>query len=201
VHKSMGAGWCEPSENRTGGCPGGGVAVCERLNVVVGYFVSARATKITKGKVMDERKGECQGDKDKCSVKDKCPLYGLLGREGRDGKRRVRGCGDPRARGKRNRAKGDSKARRARRKLGLTGHLTRHEENWGGAFRVEIKAGAQVGPIATRFRDAKAQSDAAKAIGDIRPFLMVAMADGTSRGIVLVDLDEFSELVALITET
>jgi hypothetical protein len=80
----------------------------------------------------------------------------------------------------------------------LGGHLTRHEENWGGAFRTEIKAGAQVGPIATRFQAAKAQSDAAKALGDIRPFVMVAMPDGTSRGIILMDLDEFSELVSLL---
>ena len=105
------------------------------------------------------------------------------------------------ARGKRNRTKGDSKARRARKKLGLaaTGNAgSRHEEHWSGAFRIESKAGAQVGPIATRFHDAKAQSDAAKALGDIRPFVMVAMPDGTSRGIILMDLDEFSELVSLI---
>jgi hypothetical protein len=125
-------------------------------------------------------------------------LFGTLGREDRQGKRRIKGCGDPAARGRRNRRKGDSKARRARKKLGLGGHLTRHEENWGGAFRVEVKAGAQIGPIATRFQSAKAQSDALKAIGDIRPFAMVAMPDGTSRGIVLMDLEEFSQLVSLI---
>jgi len=81
----------------------------------------------------------------------------------------------------------------------LGGHLTRHEENWGGAFRTEIKAGLQVGPIATRFQAAKAQSDAAKALGDIRPFIMVAMPDGTTDGIVLMSLSEFSELVTLLT--
>lgn len=143
------------------------------------------------------RKGECEGNKSKCSVAG-CPKFGTLGRPGRDGHRRVKGCGDPTARGKRNRAKGDSKARRARKKLGLGGHLTRHEENWGGAFRTEIKAGAQVGPIYTRFRDAKAQSDAAKASGDIRPFVMVAMPDGTTEGIVLMTLTEFSELIELL---
>lgn len=147
---------------------------------------------------MDTRKGECDGNRDKCSNKD-CPLYGTLGKPGRDGRRRIRHCGDPAARGKRNRTKGDAKARRARKKLGLGGHLTRHEENWGGRFRTEIKAGAQVGPIYTRFRDAKAQSDAAKALGDIRPFVMVAMPDGTSDGIVLVSLDEFAEIVSLLS--
>ena len=146
----------------------------------------------------NERKGECQGNQDKCSTKG-CPLFGTLGREDRQGKRRIKGCGDPSARGRRNRAKGDSKARRARKKLGLGGHLTRHEENWGGHFRTEVKAGAQVGPIATRFNLAKAQSDAAKALGDIRPFIMVAMPDGTTDGIVLMSLSEFSELAAMLT--
>ena len=143
---------------------------------------------------MDERKGECQGDQTRCTLTDKCPIFGLLGRPGRDGQRRVRGCGDPRARGKRNRAKGDSKARRARKKLGITGVNSRHEEHWGGHFRVEIKAGAQVSPIATRFFAAEAQSFAAKAVGDIRPFVMVAMPDDTQEGIVLMRLSQFALL-------
>lgn len=149
---------------------------------------------------MDVRKGECEGNRERCTV-DGCPRFGALGRPGRDGKRRIKGCGDPVARGKRNRTKGDSKARRARKKLGLsaTGNAgTRHEEHWGGLFRVEVKAGAQVGPIATRFANAKAQSDASKSLGDIRPFLMIAMPDGTSDGIVLMTLEEFSELVSLL---
>lgn len=146
----------------------------------------------------DERKGDCQGNREKCSVAG-CPLFGTLGRPDRQGRRRVRGCGDPSARGRRNRTKGDSKARRARKKLGLGGHLTRHEENWGGYFRTEIKAGAQVGPIATRFQLAKAQSDAAKALGDIRPFIMVAMPDGTTDGIVLMSLSEFADIATLLT--
>lgn len=147
-----------------------------------------------------QRKGDCQGNKDKCSLGN-CPKFGLLGRPGRDNKRRVKGCGDPVARGKRNRTKGDSKARIARRKLGLsaTGNAgSRHEEHWAGFFRVESKAGAQVGPIATRFYDAKNQSDASKALGDIRPFAMIAMPDGKSDGIVLMTLSEFAELIVLI---
>ena len=147
------------------------------------------------------RKGECEGRKDKCTVVG-CPKFGTLGREGRDGKRRVKGCGDPVARGRRNRTKGDSKARRARKKLGLaaTGNAgTRHEEHWGGMFRVEVKAGSQVGPIATRFDAARSQSEASKALGDVRPFAMIAMPDGSSDGIVLMSLTEFAELLALIS--
>lgn len=149
---------------------------------------------------MNERKGECEGNKEKCNVPE-CPKFGLLGRPGRDGHRRVKGCGDPVARGKRNRAKGDSKARKARKKLGLvaTGHQSsRHEEDWTGRFRVEVKAGAQVQPIATRYFAARAQSAASKRLGDIRPFAMIAMPDGTSDGIVLMDLEEFAELISLL---
>jgi hypothetical protein len=150
---------------------------------------------------LDERKGECEGNRDKCTTEG-CPRYGTLGRPARDGKRRIKGCGDPVARGKRNRTKGDSKARIARKKLGLaaTGNAgTRHEEHWGGLFRVEVKAGAQVGPIFTRFLAARAQSEASKSLGDIRPFAMIAMPDGSSDGIVLMGLEEFAELLALIS--
>lgn len=148
----------------------------------------------------DERKGDCQGNRDKCNLPE-CPKFGLLGKAGRDGRRRVKGCNDPVARGKRNRTKGDNKARKARRALGLsaTGKAgTRHEEHWGGMLRVEVKAGAQVHAIATRFNHAKGQSDEAKAFGDVRPFAMIAMPDGSSDGIVLMTLKEFSELLALI---
>jgi hypothetical protein len=151
--------------------------------------------------VTQNTKDYCEGNRDKCTV-DGCPKFGTLGREARDGKRRVKGCNDPVARGKRSRTKGDSKARRARKKLGLsaTGNAgTRHEEHWGGYFRVEVKAGAQVGPIATRFNQARLQSEASKSLGDIRPFAMIAMPDGSSDGIVLMTLDEFAELVSLIS--
>lgn len=143
---------------------------------------------------MEERKGECQGDAERCTLKDKCPIFGLLLKPGRDGKRRIKGCGDPSARGKRNRAKGDSKARRARKRLGIGGANTRHEEHWGGHLRIEVKAGNQVEPIATRFNAAERQSAQGKAIGDIRPFIMVAMPDGTQDGIVLMRLSQFALL-------
>lgn len=144
--------------------------------------------------MIDERKGDCQGNRERCTLGDACPKFGALGRPARDGKRRVKGCGDPVARGKRNRAKGDSKARRARKILGIAGANTRHEELWGGAFRVEIKAGAQVSPIATRFNLARTQSEQSRSIGDPRPFIMVAMPDDQTDGIVLMKLSEFGNL-------
>lgn len=144
-----------------------------------------------------QRKGDCEGNREKCKNLQ-CPIYGLLGRPSRDGKRRIRGCGDPQARGKRNRAKGDGKARKARKVLGIGGANTRHEEHWGGNLRIEVKAGAQISPIATRFHLAEAQSKQAKAIGDHRPFVMVAMPDDEQDGIVLMRLSEFAALIQVI---
>jgi len=150
--------------------------------------------------VADERKGDCDGRRDRCTLGDACPKFGTLGRPARDGKRRVKGCGDPVARGRRNRAKGDSKARRARKMLGIAGANTRHEELWGGALRVEMKAGAQVSPIVTRYRAAEQQSDAARALGDIRPFVLVAMPDGDSDGLCVMRLSVLSDLLEIIRE-
>lgn len=158
----------------------------------------------------DERKGYCGGDREKCTTCMKIVPYtdkheypfGTLGRPGRDGKRRVKGCNDKVAMGKRNRTKGLAKQRVARKKLGLasTGFSnSSNEEDWTGVFRVECKAGAQVGPIATRFNQARLQSLAAKSLGDLRPFCMLAMPDGSRDGIVLMSLSEFAELVSVLT--
>jgi hypothetical protein len=143
--------------------------------------------------LMGPEKGECEGNREKCANRDECPLFGSLGRPAKDGKRRIKGCGDPVARGKRNRSAGDSKARKARKALGIPGVMSRHEEHLGGGFRVEFKAGQQVGPIATRFYAAERQSEDARPIGDHRPFAMVAMPEGTSDGIVLVRLSKVHE--------
>ena len=148
----------------------------------------------------DERKGECGGNRERCTLGAQCPKFGLLGRPARDGARRVKGCGDPVARGKRNRAKGDSKARRARKMLGIAGANTRHEELWGGALRVEMKAGAQISPIVTRYRAAEQQSEQARSIGDIRPFVLVAMPDGESDGLAVMRLSVLADLLAVIRD-
>jgi hypothetical protein len=150
------------------------------------------------------RKGFCEGNQDKCGVQTaygKCPLFGALGKANyKDGKRRVKGCNDPTARGKRNRAKGDGKARKVRKALNLQGVNSRHEEHWGGHIRVEVKAGAQISPITTRFELAERQSEMARPLGDTRPFAMVAMPDGQSDGIVLMRLSQFANLALLLEE-
>jgi hypothetical protein len=146
-------------------------------------------------------KGFCEGERDRCTG-DTCPVFGRLLPFSRDGRRRVQGCDDPSARGRRNRRKGQRKQSAAARAIGIprTNLKPGHEEHFQGAVRVEIKAGAQVKPIDTRFRAYKAQSDVAKAFGDTRPFAAIVMPEGTSDGIVLVRLSEIREFAAAIME-
>ena len=95
------------------------------------------------------RKDYCEGNKEKCTV-DGCPKFGTLGREARDGKRRVKGCNDPVARGKNSRRKGLKKQRDARKRLGVApSHKfgDANEERWQDEiFANEVKAGKQIQP-------------------------------------------------------
>jgi hypothetical protein len=125
---------------------------------------------------------------------------GLFGTPRQRPEGHIRGCKCKRCMGKRNRAKGDAKARKARKVLGIGGANTRHEELWGGAFRIEVKAGAQIKAIATKFADAESQSEQHRPIGDNRIFLMVAMPDGSSDGIVLGRLSQLGELLRHLSE-
>lgn len=144
-------------------------------------------------------KAECEGNRDKCA-NPLCPLFGTLGSPARDGLRRVRGCNDPVARGKRNRSKGDSKARKARKVLAITGVNSRHEELLGGALRVEFKAGGIVAPAFTAFMRCEQQSEQARPIGDTRPFAAVFMPDGSSDGVIACRLSQIAEVAAAVLE-
>jgi hypothetical protein len=105
-------------------------------------------------------------------------------------------------RGRRNRRAGKAKQRAARKLLGVP--ETRYagqsadEENWRDErLRWECKAGKQVQSLAARFLDAERQSDANKAVGDMRPFAFVAMPTGWgNEGIVAVRLSVWSQLWA-----
>jgi hypothetical protein len=108
-------------------------------------------------------------------------------------------------RGRINRQKGKRKQAAARRVFEDVYQVTAswhgkkgNEETWDHitAARLEVKAGKQVGPIATRFLAAEKQSETARALGDTRPFVMVAMPDdwGTE-GLLLVRLSVFRELM------
>tara|TARA_Y100000361_G_scaffold151503_1_gene169049 strand:+ start:261 stop:809 length:549 start_codon:yes stop_codon:yes gene_type:complete len=109
---------------------------------------------------------------------------------------------------RKNRAKGRRKQNMVRKKLGIPDRkfhgADAHEENWRSAVRIEVKAGKQVGPIATRFDKAEAQSweNVKNQVGGGRgkPFMMVAMPDDTSDGIVLFRLSQLREVVEGIIE-
>lgn len=112
----------------------------------------------------------------------------------------ARGCVCIRCRNKRSTVKGDRKARDARKALSIPGVNSRHEEVWGGKLRVEAKAGAQVGPIATRYLLAEQQSEVQRPIGDTRPFAMLAMPDGMKDGLFLCRLSSLHEAAVALLE-
>lgn len=138
--------------------------------------------------------------KDKGDCGCGCGAWGTLKKPNRAGVRCVsHQCKCPSCRGKNNRRKGDRKAATARKALGAMGANTRHEEHWGGGLRIEAKAGAQVGPILTRYLAAKNQSEAARPIGDNRPFVMAAMPD-RGPGLVVMEIGDLEQIVAALLE-
>jgi hypothetical protein len=86
-----------------------------------------------------------------------------------------------------------------RRLIGATVASNMHaaigEEAWSSAFLWEAKAGRQVEPIATRFLAAEAQAEASRAVGDGRPFGMLARPDRMRDGLVLVRGRVWSEVI------
>ena len=75
-------------------------------------------------------------------------------------------------------------------------HLRVHEEGWKDAFiRVEVKAGKQVQTLWNRYLKAKEQNDT-NLPDDERPFVFVAMPDGTNDGLVCLALNDVDEFVA-----
>lgn len=139
----------------------------------------------------DGRKGYCQGNAAKCTLgADECPKFGTLLKANRDGKQRIRGCGDPVYRGKLNRSKGGRAQRQASKALGVpntSSIRTGHEEFAPGLIRFENKDGAQVGPIFTRFEAVEAQSNASKRFGDTNPFVFTATKG--KRTLFLIDAE------------
>jgi len=115
------------------------------------------------------------------------------------------GWSDNQKRGLTNKNKGRRKQNLARKKLRIPDTKFRsqmgNEESWLGEVRVEVKAGKQVQTLWTKYQKAKEQSDANTRIGDTRPFMFVAMPDGTSNGLVIVELDKLDEVVFALLET
>ena len=115
------------------------------------------------------------------------------------------GWSDNQKRGLTNKNKGRRKQNLARKKLNIPDTKFRsqmgNEESWQGEVRVEVKAGKQVQTLWTKYLKAKEQSDTNTRIGDTRPFLFVAMPDGTSNGLVVMELAKLEENVFGLTET
>lgn len=110
-------------------------------------------------------------------------------------------------RGARNRRSGMRKQREARKALQqLTGAEAArfvgqlgNEESWTGLpLRVEVKSGAQVGPVWTKYAAAEEQSETNHAIGDARPFVLVAMGTRTTDGLVVFRLSQFARVVEAV---
>lgn len=102
-------------------------------------------------------------------------------------------------RGRNNKAKGRKKQYVAMRKLLIPEpklqHLKAHEEGWmDGWMRVEVKAGKQIQTLWNKYLKAKEQSDT-NLPDDERPFVFVAMPDGTNNGLVCIALDDVDEFV------
>jgi len=150
----------------------------------------------------DIRKGDCEGNQDRCTLND-CRLFGTLGRPGRDGKRRVRGCGDPVARGKNNRRKGLKKQRDARKRLGVAPSNKfgdSNEENWQGSFFAnECKAGKQIQAAVNAWLRIEAQilSNDVAVGSRHKPARAVLMPNGWGKeGLVMIRLSAWEDIVA-----
>lgn len=110
-------------------------------------------------------------------------------------------------RGARSRRSGMRKQREARKALeALTGAEAAkfvgqlgNEESWHGLpLRVEVKSGAQTGPVWTKYAAAEAQSEATRPVGDNAPFVYVAMGQRTSDGLVVFRLSQFARVVEAV---
>lgn len=112
-------------------------------------------------------------------------------------------------RGRRSTQSGRRRQHQARRMLErLTGTLAtrfltqaQNEERWRLPIRVEVKSGKQTDPIWSKYAAAEAQSNAAKAAGDSRAFVFVAMGSRTSDGLFVCRLSALDRVVeALVNE-
>jgi hypothetical protein len=130
---------------------------------------------------------------------------GLTGGMGLPNKKNKDAWTPAQKRGLNNKNKGRRKQNIARKKLNIPDTKFRsqmgHEENWRGAVKVEVKSGKQVQTLWKRYLEAKLQSDKNNIIGDNRPFVFVAMPDGTTNGLVVFELDKLEDVIYSFIET
>lgn len=140
------------------------------------------------GDMLGPLKGECP-----CG----CELFGNVTKG-----KHVRGCTCAACRGRRNRRKGLSKQREARKRLGVAPSNKfgdANEENWGDSiFANEVKAGKQIAPAVTAWLRIETQVQSNQtAVGSIKkPARAVLMPDGWGKeGLVMVRLSTWQEWV------
>lgn len=103
-------------------------------------------------------------------------------------------------RGRRSRVQGRRKQNQGKKLVGVpTSRFSptdANEENWKDPIlRWEVKSGAQVKPIATKFLAIEDQSNAARSIGDCRPVALLAMPpQWGNEGLVVMRASDFRQL-------
>lgn len=110
--------------------------------------------------------------------------------------------------GARNRRSGLRKQRAARKQLEQTFQteaarfvgMLGNEEAWMLPVRVEVKSGAQVRTVWTKFLLAEEQSNAHRAVGDLRPFVQVVMADHTNDGLAVMRLSQLQQILEALSQ-
>ena len=181
-----------------GGLPGALVRV-----VVVEWRVGVRQARVGVCLPMTDVTPRLKADPVVCAT-DGCGIASCtaVGQPTKNG--HPRGCSNkcPQCRGRRNKAKGRKRQAAAVRAVGIprSSLSPGHEEFLAGAVRVEVKAGAQAGPVWTRFVSAESQSEAARPFGDNRPFVFLAMPDGTSDGLIVFRLSQLDATVMALAE-
>ena len=106
-------------------------------------------------------------------------------------------------RGARNRRKG-KRGQGANRKIledvfdvevSWRGKLANEETADHLPVRYENKAGKLAGPVATAYLKAESQSEAARAVGDLRPFVATFSPDGWADGLVVIRLSRLGAVL------
>lgn len=132
-----------------------------------------------------------------------CEAFGTLKKPWFDtGTRCVaRKCRCRRCIGFKSRARGKRSQAKAAKALGIPVSPLRpgHEELAAGALRFENKAGkGDAGPVITRFRASRAQSEAARPIADHRPFVATFEHDGLL--LFVIDANDALDFAAALLE-
>lgn len=120
-----------------------------------------------------------------------------------DGLYHARSCACHRCRGGRNRREGLRKQRTVTNILGLSQAqwAGANEETLSGAVRTEAKSGGKARPVATAYENARAQSDAARSVGDNRVFVASFLPVGTRHAYFVVRSDDLWRFIADMAES